>query len=425
MSVALPKVVDYSEPMYSLPSGSQNFQVVCNPISGSTFGPSSQIDFDLGSRGFLIPDSLFIRYTITTANAGICYMAGTPVYSVFQRCTTVMNSQTVETINNYNTIANFIVNTTKDVSQKLGEQYSFGFLDVSTPVNNEQTDGGIFAINGSKMVSGPLYCALSHSSKLIPLFLLNGIRITLTLDSIVNCFSALDNSSATVSLPTNFTLSNVELCYSCVDMGSEVQNMVYAMDRVRIKSHTFASSIQTVASGVSGVQNLIFNHKYSSVKALFLNMGGGNRAISANGNMDSYNIANNGDYQFQVAGINYPQRVLSAGNNNGGVLQMLRQAVGSIYDKNNAMSINTWEYLCPSSTITEPITPAKYWVGVSTEKLKVQGSFFTGISTEASPISAIINISTATSQIHNVMLIVNADLIFEIDPKTKQVVIIQ
>ena len=64
MSVALPKVVYYSEPMYSLPPNTQSFQVVCNPVSGSSFGPSSQIDVDLGSRGFLDPKSLMIRYKL-------------------------------------------------------------------------------------------------------------------------------------------------------------------------------------------------------------------------------------------------------------------------------------------------------------------------------------------------------------------------
>jgi hypothetical protein len=425
MSQALPKVVDFSEPMYSLPANTQSFQVVCNPISGSTIGPSQQIDIDLGSRGFLDPKPLFIRYQITTANAAVCYIVGTPVFSPFLRVTTMMNSQTVETINNYNVVANMLTNLNKDVSQKLGEQYAYGYYDISTPVNNEQTDGGTFSINGSKQLAAPLYCALAQSEKLIPLFLLNGIRLTFTLDSISNVFSIIDNASTACNLPTNYTISNFEVCYTCVDFGDDVKNMVQSMDRVRIKSQTFASSTQSLATGVYGVQNLIYNHKYSSVKSLFLNMGGTTRTISSNGNMDSYNISGTGDYQFQIAGINYPQRVLSAGNNAGGIIQMLRQAIGSVFDKNTAMSINAFEFNTSSGITTEPITPAKFWVGVSTEKLKVPGSFFTGISTEASPISVIINISNATLQPHNVMLIVNADLIFEIDPQTKQVVVIQ
>lgn len=428
MSVALPKDLDYSQPLYSLPSGTQTFQGVAYPVSGSTFGPSSQIDCDLGSRGFLDPKSLFIRYKINTANAAETYIVGTPVYTPFLRLSTQINSQVVEVINSYNVVANMNVNLTHDVSQKLGQQYSFGYLDLATtPVNNEQTDGGTFAANGSKYLSAPLYCALSSCEKLVPLFLLKNIRLSFTLDSIINMFSTINNAgTGSIALPTNYTISNFEVCYNFIDFGPEVNNMVASMDKIRIKSQTWESSVQSVASGSSGVQNLNFNNKFSSVKALFLNMGGANRAVSANGNMDSYDISGAGEYSFTVAGINYPQKPLSSANNSGGIISMLRQAIGSVFDKSNAMSINAFEFSgSATNTQTEPITPSKYWVGVSTEKLKVAGSFFTGISTESSPISAIINIGTATTQIINVMLIVNADLIFEVDPQTQQVVVIK
>lgn len=431
MSVALPKVVDYNEPMYSLPPNTQSFQVVCTPISGNAGNTqNSQVDFDLGSRGFMDPKSLHIRYKVTsTSGASVNYMIGTPYTAPFLRLSTMINSQTVETINNYNVVANMLVNLTKDTAQKMGEQGAYGYLDdTTTPVTNEQTDGGTFASGGgTKSVSGPLYCALSSCEKLVPLFLLNGIRLTFTLDSAANVFSSLDLAGAAVTnLASNFTITNFEVVYNCIDFGDEVKNMVASMDRIRIKSQTWASSVQTLASGVIGQQNLIYNHKFSSVKALFLNMGGANRAISANGNMDSYNIGGvASDYSFNVAGIQYPQKVLSCNLNYAGILQSLRQAIGSVFDKSNAMSINAIEWNRISSTVTSPTIPAKFWVACSTEKIKIAGSFFTGISTEASPISAIINITTATSQQHNVMMIVNADVVYEIDPQTKQVVVIQ
>ena len=70
--------------------------------------------------------------------------------------------------------------------------------------------------------------------------------------------------------------------------------------------------------------------------------------------------------------------------------------------------------------------PAKFWVGVCLQKLTIpQKAFFTGISTQNSPITVIINIGTATSQLHNVMLILNYDAIIEIDTSTKQCILIQ
>ena len=62
---ALPKSVDYSQPMGVLPSGTENFNVTCYAINGSTFSPSQQIIVDLNNVGYLDPTSLTIRYKLT------------------------------------------------------------------------------------------------------------------------------------------------------------------------------------------------------------------------------------------------------------------------------------------------------------------------------------------------------------------------
>jgi hypothetical protein len=427
-AISLPKVIDYGEVLETLPPDTISFQQVCNPVSGSSFSAGSQIDVDLGSRGFLVPDSLMVRFQMTTANVATSYMCGTPVYTPFLRLNTMINSINTETLNNYAVLANLLTNTGMDVAQKLGVQYAYGYQEGAvTPMTNENLDGGYFSANTSKPVSAPLPCALSFSEKLIPLFALNGIRLTFTLDSIANMFSLIDPTETAVALPTNFTITNFEVCYQCVDFGKDVENMVMSSGDIRIKSQTFGSSIQSVASGTSGQQNLVYNLKYSSIKSLFLNMGGATRTVSANGNLDSYDITTAGDYQFQLNGIMFPQRALSVLNNRAGILQMLRQAVGSIFDKNNSLSINTYEFLSQGSEgqTTSPTAPAKFWVGVATDKLRLaKGGYFSGVPSGSSPITAQINITTATTQAYNVMLIACADYIFKIDPMTRQVVIV-
>ena len=61
---ALPSAINYQEGLAVLPENTQNFNISCVPVSGSSFGPSSQIQVDLGNRGFLDPASLLIRYKI-------------------------------------------------------------------------------------------------------------------------------------------------------------------------------------------------------------------------------------------------------------------------------------------------------------------------------------------------------------------------
>ena len=143
--------------------------------------------------------------------------------------------------------------------------------------------------------------------------------------------------------------------------------------------------------------------------------------------MDAYDITSgNGDYSFQIGSINYPQKALSTLNNRGGILQELRRSMNTIFGPSVSMSINSLEYLAPSSTVTTPVAPAKFWVGVNLQKLTIpQKAFFTGISTQNSPITVLINSGTVTAQAHTAMLILNYDAIIEIDSSTKQCILIQ
>ena len=128
----LPTLVNYQEPLVVLPPETQNFEYTAVPVNGSTFSPSSQILVDLGKRGFLDPASLYIRYKITyTSNAGgaaadTMSIVGTPAYTPFLRLDTFANSQNIETINNYNTVANMYMNLSLTTADKLGQQYNLG-----------------------------------------------------------------------------------------------------------------------------------------------------------------------------------------------------------------------------------------------------------------------------------------------------------
>ena len=69
--------------------------------------------------------------------------------------------------------------------------------------------------------------------------------------------------------------------------------------------------------------------------------------------------------------------------------------------------------------------PGKFWVGFNLQKLTIPSkAFFTGISTQNSPITAIINCNASTDQLYNAMLIAVYDAIIDIDTQTKQVVIV-
>jgi hypothetical protein len=142
--------------------------------------------------------------------------------------------------------------------------------------------------------------------------------------------------------------------------------------------------------------------------------------------MDSIDpTSSNGDFSLQIAGISYPQKPLSSLNNKSGIMNELRRSMGSIFGSNVSMSINAYEFSRSDQVITSYDKPGKFWVGFNLQKLTIPSkAFFTGVSTQNSPITAIINTNTATTQTFNAMLIAVFDAIIDIDTQTKQVVII-
>jgi len=429
---ALPNQVNYNEPLLMLPENTTNFLVAALPTNGSTFGPGSIAQVDLTTnRGFLDPASLYIRYKITTTSASTTQtkIVGTPAYTFINKYVCYANSQTIETISNYNTVANLLVNLQMNVADKVGQQYPLGYLNTTTsPVTNEATDGRLcVATTDTFYLSAPLYSLLGNSEKLIPLFLLQNMRLEFTFESLANVSS--NSSSDSGSIMTGYTISNFEVVYNVIDFGQEVQRQIISENptgKIRIKSTSYNTSISPVASGTSGNINLLYNLRYASIKSAFLNMGGTSTTSSACKNMDSFDITEtNGDYSLQIAGISYPQKPLSSSTNKAGIFSELRRAMGSVFGNNVSLSINSTEWVKVDGSTTTYDQPGKFWVGFNTQKLTIPSkAFFTGISTQNSPITVVINSNDATAQLFNVMLIAVYDAIIDIDTQTKQVVIV-
>lgn len=422
MSVVLPQSINYTESLPSLPDNTQQIPVVASPVNGASFTSGSQIQFDLLNRGFLVPDSMYLRYSTSVTNTGAfqVYQIGCPVYNPFTRLDVQIGSQTVDTIQSYNVLMNMLTNLTLDVAQKYGLQAGFGYLNNSSVPTLEQLDArdlGAVATTQAYSLGGPLMSILSNSEKLIPLFAMPQIRIVLTMDAIANCFNIASGGAVTA-----FTLSNLELCYKVVDMGGQVEDMVRSMgDKIYIKSQSFSCASQTLGSGSTGYNELVFNQRYASVKSLYAINGG--TTIGANKAFDSTDITtNNGDYSFSVGGVIYPQRPISSLVNRAGALMELKSATGSIYDKANSFAINSVEYAAVSATVTTAQAMGKYYIGTSTEKLS-SDSLLTGISTQNSPISYRVSLGTATGQAHLITLVANYDALFEVDTVNRQVAV--
>jgi hypothetical protein len=420
--MSLPNQLDYSQSISELPECT-NYEVTLVPSTGAgSYEPGSVIKFDFQNRGFIDPTSITLRYSYTiVSTTAALQMIGTPVYTPFIRLETLIGSQVVESINQYNQVANLYTNTQMDVSQKYGVQAGYGYTNNTTVQYLENLDGRLLAATGgeSGSFSAPLMGLLSSSAKLIPAFCMPQISVQLTMDALNNMFTS---GTGITGVPSSIVLKNVEISYNMLDFGRSVELAVLAMPKIYLKCWSFSNSSAALAAAVSGSTSLVYNQKYASVKAAYVNFSG-NFVTSANKWGDSYDVTSGGgDYSLMIAGQTYPQRPLSVLNNRAYIVQELRRASGNINDKNNSLSVNSVEFSKFGIEQTSYIVPAKFWLGIPLEKLHIpsEKAILTGVSTNNSNLTLNINIgSTQTPGAYNVNLILNYDAIIEVDTATK------
>lgn len=421
----LPSSINYDQQLASLMPGVNNFSQTLTPINGTSFTQNTQIIVDLPSRAFIDPKSVYIRYkavATTTTQGGVI---GCPVYTPFTRVDTYINSQLIESVFDYNLVAHVWTNLNLSVADKYGNQAGFGYID-STPatVDMSELDGRFLSSTTGETyyVSAPLICTmLTSSEKFIPAFATGGIRLVFTLDSNSNMFS---NGAGASTM----TISNFEVCYDLVDFGSMVEQEILSRDNITIKSNGYnASSVAGPTS--TGNFTLVYNQRLASIRsALVCPNATAVNANYINGKFDSVDVTTAGSYQLNIGGNVYPQGApLSTGNNKSGILSELRKAVGNLYDWSKSMSINSVEFSyvdnpTPTTSLTQP---GKFYVGFDLNKINSSSNMMlNGTSTQNSPINLNLSI-TSTPSAKNILLILNYDAIINIDPRTKQVNILQ
>ena len=450
MSVVLPKEINYTRPA-SLPEGTQCNSIVASPINGATFTGGSQIiQFDLVQRGYLVPESMYLRYKFgaTLAAAVVTTtIRATPVYTPFSRLETIVGSQVVESIQNYNQLCNMLVNCRMNYAQKVGIASSFGYSSIGTAAVLPPQVATDFAFNLStsapngysyntspagtyyNFMSAPVGCILSNADNLVPLKFMPSCRIQLTTETIANIFG----SSANI---TNYSLSNIELCYDVIEFNPMVDQAISGMagGQLTIKSQSYLSSGVTAGAGSVGTLEFLFNQRLASIKSLYLHLSA-NHANAVNGMFDSLDITGSllslpgttgGDYQFFVGGVPYPPRPMSTILNKSGILSELSESFGPIHDLlTTNFSISPMEFSFGNTATTTQCQMGKFYIGTNVEKLSTNNALLTGISSQGSPISVRISIGTATTNAQTIQLICSYDALLQIDLVGRGLVVLQ
>lgn len=439
MSV-LPKEINYKSAM-SLPDGTSSNSIVASPINGSSFQASQIVQFDLVQRGYLVPESMYIRYKLTTTGgtAGTAnnYIRGTPVYSFFARSEVIVGSQVVESIQNYNQLCNMLVNCKLNYAQKVGLANSFGYTS-STAATTYAFDFSTNAANGGNLststgaapqsifLAAPLGNLLSNADNLVPLKFMPSCRIQLTTETLANAIQSPAGANAIAS----YAITNFELCYDIIEFSPMVDQAITTMGAgaITIKSQSYLSSGVTLTAASSGTLEFLFNQRLASIKSLFAHLSGTVATVALNTLFDSQDVTGTagGDYQFFVSGIPYPPRPISTVLNKAGASMELSSAFGPAHDLlTSNFSITPAEFNASNNVATTQNQMGKFYIGTNVEKLSTNNALLTGISSQGSPISVRVSIGTQTTNAQVIQLICLYDALLQIDIPSRTLVVMQ
>lgn len=428
---SLPIEMNYAQQVTELAPSTMN-EVVLTPSTGSgSYQPSGVIKFDFLNSGCIDPSSIVLRFQcVLPSNAGNpSAIRCTPASAFFSKLEVLFGSSVVESIQNYNVVANMYTNLTQDIAMKYGNQVPYGWQSTATDTTANMYDlDGRVCNNGAGVdtisFAIPLWCLLSNASKMIPAFAMNQISLQLTIETLSNIFAPTIATPVTgppaipaYTIPALFTLQNIELTYNRVVFDSSIERSILLMPKLVFKSWSFTNSTVSVASGSSGQISLVYNQKLASIKSAFIACCSTGVATAVNGLFDAIDItAGNGDINIVINGTQYPSRSISTKNSLAYVVQSLRKALGNISDPNNNLSINNIEFKATATT-SSLVQPAKCYYGIGVERMHLpqEVAMLAGVSSNGANITVNINSATATANAFNVSLILAYDALFEVD----------
>lgn len=431
MELALPASLDFSKRLPELPDGATSTLMSIQSTNGISFGPGQVIQFDLPARPGLFIDgkSCFLRYKVTyTSGATAGVIKRKPVYTNFARLDEFVGSVPVNSVYQYNQVANMWVDLNCSIADVYGQQFSWGLAQTEAFTDLDGVTLATVSADNSLYVAAPLVCSfITGADKLIPTGLMAPIRVQLTIDSISNIATVAANV-------TGLTISQPELCFSAIDMGVAVEAAIASVSpKLYLKTQGWANASQSLASGTSGFNTLVFNHRYNSLENVYLLSTSNTTAKAVNTFLDSFNPMGtagvNGSVQLQIGQAVYPQLPINNGTGGiGAVQQYLRETTGIITDQRNTMSLvsTVFNQYAGDATASTANGPAKFIIGFPLSRINQvspyqQIALMSGVSAASTPINVLLNVGTAFNSAMNFYLIAQYTELLEIDVMSRQV----
>lgn len=405
-----------AELVFNLPASmldSRKIEQRIQPYSQSTYNSAGQVakfTIPQTDRTLISGQTMYLTGNLDLSNLlksdGVtAAVAGTDTfailgsfYSLFSRQVINANGTVLETIERPGELVNMLVNMTMNAAEKLAQGCSLGTCpQLSTAYSPDGTSNICFPINDSN-VSGPNLnktitfaipiVGVLDSVKYLPMWNSN-IDVELTINAITNWLSALNGSAGSINL-AQFSLYNLELVFDSIELSPESFNMVMANypQKVVIKTQSYLAGTGSLASGVSGGQDIAINARLSSMKQLFFYF---NQTSCADQTFGGVN-PNGNDVVFITNGKYYPQRPVKL-TNPSEVYMQIQKSFGSIKTYSHSGAIGRAELTrrnVANNWYATPITTKasldnygnKFYLAIDTEIINTnKDSLYNGIQT--------------------------------------------
>jgi hypothetical protein len=202
------------------------------------------------------------------------------------------------------------MNTNYNYAQKYAMESAYGYTSATTA---GACNGHLLTANTGETfnVSGPLNNCLTNCKQYLPLALMGQVQLNFTLDAMANIMGYV----GATAVNTTYTITNFELCYELYHPSNAFMDNLRARGGISLKTLTYPTSTTSLPAGSKGNQVFTYNiGSFKSIKSAFLlACPASATAQYVNGGFDCFDPSQGqGDFQFQINNVNYPQKVLSS-----------------------------------------------------------------------------------------------------------------
>jgi len=395
--------------------------------------------------------SFRLTWTVTTASSvanGLLQLLSSGA-SWFNSVSLQFQGNPIDQINNYDMLANMLLQSTVNQSERYGlmsigcDNDTFAGIDLNHASTNP------FYYNFTIPLINLL--GLNGSDQLIPIGAIGSLQLVLNTATNIpfTSFCTATTTQPVISAPV---LDQFMLNLRYVDIGENATAMLYKSlpdGKFRMKATSYLSNSVTIPVGTAGEGTIVHQIRAKSVKSVFytFNQGCSTLALAAltpNGNIDSFNPAL---IKAQVSlgnGLKMPNRQLDPSRRPQEAFANLIQAFGgaSLKSMGGCLNRNAYGATLPSApsnsdaSIVIPfaglrggsiitINPSSFYLGFNMERVVGSGSIFSGVDTTASGISLDVGYGVATANNITCTCFALVDVIIEVDPSTKTITVLK